>query len=122
MGCFYHYCPCRPSRPALTEEDIQRGRKKREMDEMRKWYIEEKGYTVVEMWECECCKLYKTDVTVKEYLRESFPCQRPLHQDQLLDKNKSGALFGYVQCDIKVPEYLRTKCNFPVSFQKYKRM
>ena len=50
MGCFYHYCPCQEARPVLTEEDIKRGNKKREMDQMRKQYIEEKGYNVVEMW------------------------------------------------------------------------
>ena len=107
MGCFHHYCPCQEARPALTEEDIQRGTKKREPDEMRKQYIDEKGYTVVEMWECDWWKLYKTDVSVKEHLRESFPYKRPLRQDQLLDKIKSCALFGYVQCGIKLPEHLR---------------
>ena len=29
MGCVYHFCPCQELRPSLTEEDIQRGRKKR---------------------------------------------------------------------------------------------
>ena len=29
MGCFYHFCPCQELRPSLTEEDIQRGSKKR---------------------------------------------------------------------------------------------
>ena len=43
MGCFYHYCPCQEARPSLTEEDIERGNKKREMDQMRKQYIKEKG-------------------------------------------------------------------------------
>ena len=47
MGCFYHYCPCQETRPSLTEEDIERGLKKREMDQMRKQYIKEKGYKVV---------------------------------------------------------------------------
>ena len=28
-GCFYHFCPCPELRPSLTEEDIQRGNKKR---------------------------------------------------------------------------------------------
>ena len=32
MGCFYHYCPYQEPRPSLTEEDIERGNKKREMD------------------------------------------------------------------------------------------
>ena len=39
MGCFYHYCSCQE---ALTEEDIQRGNKKREVGQMRKQYIKEK--------------------------------------------------------------------------------
>ena len=102
MGCFYLYCPCQEARHALTEERIQRG-KKTEMDEIRKQYIEEQSNTVVEMQECEWWKLYKTDVSFKEQLRESIPYKRPLRQNQLLDKMKSGALFGYVQCDINVP-------------------
>ena len=64
------------------------------MDETRRQYIEEKGYTVVEMWECEWRKLYKTDISVKERLRESFPFKSPLRQNQFLYKIKSGALFG----------------------------
>ena len=75
----------------------------------------------VETWECDWWKLYNTDGSVKEPLRESFPFKRPFRQDQLMDKIKSGALFGYVQCDIKVPEHLRMKnCHFPANFQKYK--
>ena len=57
---------------------------KRKMDRMPKQYIEEKGYTVAEIWDCESCKLYKTDVSVKKHLRESFPYKRPLRQNQLL--------------------------------------
>ena len=39
---------------------------------MPKQYIEEKDYTVVEMWECDWCKLYKTDMSVKDHLKKSF--------------------------------------------------
>ena len=39
MGCFYPYCPCQETRPSLTEEDIERGNKRREMDQMIKQYI-----------------------------------------------------------------------------------
>ena len=49
MGSFYHYCPCQEARPSLTEEDIERSNKKVELDQMRKQYIQEKGYNVVEM-------------------------------------------------------------------------
>ena len=116
MGCFYHYCPCQEARPSLTEKDIERGNKKREMDQMRKQYIKEKGYNVVEMWECEWWNLYKT-TCVKEHLRESFPYKRPLREENLLEQIRSGKLFGYVQCDIEVPEELKKKfASFPPIF------
>ena len=53
MGCFHRYCPCQEARLSLTDEDIERGNRKGKMDQMRKRYIKEKGYNVVEMWECE---------------------------------------------------------------------
>ena len=49
MVCFYYYSPCQEARRSLTEEDIERGNKKRELDQMRKQYIKEKQYNVVEM-------------------------------------------------------------------------
>ena len=82
---------------------------------MRKQYIAEKRYTVIEMWKSGWWKFfYKTEVSVKEHLRESFPNKHPLRQDQFLPKLQSGALFGYVQCDIKVPERLKEQIvSFP---------
>ena len=91
MGCFHHYCPCQEARLALTEADIQRGPKTREVNEMRKKCIEEKGYTVVELWEGEWLKLYKTVVLVKERLRKSFPYKPSIGQYHLLDR-KIGRL------------------------------
>ena len=53
MGCFCHFSPCQELRPSLTEKDIKRGKKKRELDELGRDYIREKGFTVIEMWEFE---------------------------------------------------------------------
>ena len=53
MGCFYHFCSCQELRPSLTEEDIKRGSRKRELDELRRGYSQEKGFFVIEMWEFE---------------------------------------------------------------------
>ena len=39
---------------ALTQEDIQRGTKNREIDKMQKQYSKEKGYTVAKMWIVNC--------------------------------------------------------------------
>ena len=89
MGCFYQYCPCQKARLSLTEEDVERGNKNREMDQMRKQYIKEEGYNVVEMWECEWWNLYKTTMCVREHLRESFPYKRPLREENLLEKKEA---------------------------------
>ena len=107
MGCYYHYCPCQEARPSLTDTDIERGVKKRQQDEMRRDYIQQKGYEIVEMWECEWWSLYKTDAPVRSYLRANFPYKCPLSEEQLLEQIIGGRLFGYVQCDIEVPEHLR---------------
>ena len=40
MGCFYHFCSCQQLHPSLTEEDIQRGSKKTELDALRRHYIQ----------------------------------------------------------------------------------
>ena len=118
MGCFYHFCRCQELRPSLTEEDIQRGSKKRELDALRRHYIQEKGFKVIEMWEFEWWRLYKATNTVKQHIRENFPYRRSLAAEQLLEEVKKGKLFGYVQCDIEVPEKLKANfANFPSMFK-----
>ena len=61
MGCFFRYCQCQEARSSLTEEEIQRSIKFRELDELRNQYIQEKGYSVIEMYKCGWWKMYKTD-------------------------------------------------------------
>ena len=65
MGCFYNYCPCQEARPSLIEGDIGYGNKNPEIDQLRKQYIKEKGYNVVELWEREWWNLYKKTMCVK---------------------------------------------------------
>ena len=70
------------------------------------------------MWECEWWGLYKTTNTVKQHIRERFPYRRSLAAEQLLEEIKKGKLFGYVQCDIEVPENLKANfANFPAIFK-----
>ena len=118
LGCFYHFCPCQELPPSLTEEFIQRGSKKRELVALSRHYLQEKGFKVIETWECEKWRLYKTTNTVKQHIREHFPYRRSLAADQLLGEIKEGKSFGYVQCDFEKPENLRENCaNFPPIFK-----
>ena len=85
MGCYYQYCPCQEARPSLTDTDFERRVKKRQQDEMCKDYIQQKGYQIVEMWECELWSLHKADVaSVKIHLRENFPYRRPSSEAGLM--------------------------------------
>ena len=43
MGCCYHYCPWQEARPSFTDNENKSGMKKREQDQMRKKYIQQKG-------------------------------------------------------------------------------
>ena len=105
-------------RPSLTEEDIKRGSRRRELDELRRGYIQEKGFTVIEKWGCEWWRLDKTTTNVKLHIRENFPYRRSLTEQQLLEGIRKGNLLGYFQCDIEVPENLRGNfANFPPVFK-----
>ena len=54
----------------------------------------------------------------KNHLRTNFPHQQPLSEERLMQEIKSGRLFGYVQCDLKLPEHLKTHfANFPPIFK-----
>ena len=117
MGFFYHFCPRKELRPSLTEEDIKRGSQKRELDDLRRGYIQERDFTVIGMWECEWWRFYKTTTNVKLNIRENFPHRQSLTKHLLIEAIKKGNLFGYVQCDIEVPEnFWANSGNFPPIF------
>ena len=119
VGCYFYFCSYQEAHPAITDQDIERGNKKREMDQMIREYIKEKGYKFEEMWECEWCESFKTNDKIKSYFRTHFPYKRPLSTDSLLAKTKDGSLFGYVQCNLNVPDELKSKfANFPPIFIK----
>ena len=65
MGCYFHNCPCQEARPSMTDNANLRGIKKKEQDQMRNEYIQQIGYKIIEMWECNWWKLYRTDAAVK---------------------------------------------------------
>ena len=99
------------------QRNYERNRK-REQDQMRKEYIQSEGYKVIEMWEVNWWELYRTDATVKHHLRANFPYQRPLSEGRLMQEIRNWWLFGYVQCDLKVLEHLKTYfAKFPPKFK-----
>ena len=78
---------------------------------MRREYIKETGDKIEEMWECEWWEIFKTNDKIKNHVRTHFPCKRLLSTDCLIAKVKSWIHFGYVQCDLVVPDELKSKYN-----------
>ena len=72
MGCFYHFCPCQNLRPSLTEKDIQRGSRKIELDALRRHFIQEKGFKVIEMWQYECGDCTKQPIPLNKLSENTF--------------------------------------------------
>ena len=119
LGCFYYFCECQEGQLCLTDEDIVKGQRKREMDELRRFYLREKNYPIIEMWECQWKLHMRENHEIMSFVRSTFPYKRPLSFENLLSRIRKGELFGYVQCDLGVPENLREKFeSFPPIFKK----
>ena len=70
--------------------------------------------SVIEVWECEWWRLYKTTTDGKQDVHENFPYRRSLTDYQLQVEIKNGKLFSYVQCDLEVHDKLKAKlARFP---------
>ena len=120
MGCCFHFCPCQESRASLSEEEMQRGIRKREHDELRRDYLRNKGYDIVEVWECKWWERLKEEENVRNHVTKNFPFKLPMKQESLLAKIRDGKMFGYVQCDLEFRDGLKYKfSNFPPVFKNF---
>ena len=118
VGCFYHICTYHEVLPSLSDEGIERGGKKRELDISIRDYVQKKSFTVLEIWACEWWGTYKTTNDVRNHFREHFPYRGSLTEQQRLEEIRKRNLFDDVQCDIEVPENLWTNFSkFPPIFK-----
>ena len=55
---------------------------------------------------------------MKNHVRTHFPFKRPLSYNSLVQNIRNERMFGYVQCDLSVPDELKAKfSNFPPIFK-----
>ena len=73
MCCYFHYCPCQEARPSLADNEIMKRIRKKEQDQTRKEYIPQKGYKIIEMWECEWWSLYADESTSQKLPSSKIP-------------------------------------------------
>ena len=88
MSCFYPFFPVKRY-SHLSLKKILNGPLIRELDAGRREFIQ-KGFAVIEMWECEWWRLYKTTTFVEQHCREEFPYRRLLTGYQFQEVIKNG--------------------------------
>ena len=70
------------------------------------------------MRECEWWDHVQKNSMLKNHVRKNFPYKLPLSCETLSMRIQEDNLFGYVQCDLEVPEELRERfANFPPIFK-----
>ena len=72
FAVFINFVPVEKYNPLLTEKNIKLGYKKGELDDLRRNYKQEENLTVIETWECEYWRMYKTTANVKHHDYENF--------------------------------------------------
>ena len=60
---------------------------KKELGVLQKQYIQEKVHDVIEIYECDWWKTYKTDKFVKQHLRKTLSYKMPLREENFLKKS-----------------------------------
>jgi hypothetical protein len=104
-GCWYHGHNCH-----LNVNDDDREKKyARTMERMI--YIQNKGYRVKVIWECQFQGMIQTNAELRAFIEERKPpfCRkfpRSVTEEQLLEAIKNESFFGAVECDIHVPDEL----------------
>ena len=66
--------------------------------------MQDKGYTVENIWEKDWQALVTQCPEIKAYLAQHG---KYLNQDQIIQYIQNGHLFGFVECDIEIPDHLK---------------
>ena len=88
----------------MTVKDI------RDRDQQRVRDLQDKGYTVEIIWEKDWQALINQRPEIKVYLKQHRTYthfKKYLNQNQIIQYIQDGRLFGFVECDIEVPDHLK---------------
>ena len=113
-GCFWHGHDC-----SLNRGKEMNDKRKKPMVELLEEtrahteYIRSKGYTVVEMWECEWRQLKRTNRELQRFIatevRRTLDKVKIMSAERILSEVRHERLFGCEEVDIRVPEHLKEK-------------
>ena len=90
------------------------GTKEKRNEQFTSILLARKNYSIIEMQECRWKPQMRDNHGIKSFVTSTFPYKRHLSFENVLSRTWTGELFGYVQCDLRVPENLREKFeSFP---------
>ena len=106
QGCWYHFCDeCQA--PSQNAKTLKRQEKARRRTQEKRQYLEDQGYTLIEMKECVFKKnIFKhTEVIQRKYVPQFYASWRgKMTRYDILNNVYLDRLFGMVECDITVPD------------------
>jgi G:T-mismatch repair DNA endonuclease (very short patch repair protein) len=112
-GCFWHGHGCcesasRPLEGRTAEERLATTRRKDE-------YVRSVGYRLRIVWECEWRRDVDANPSIRTFLRAFYrraygdTARSGLTLERALEAIRARKLFGFVECDVRVPDHLTSK-------------
>ena len=107
-GCYWHGHGC-SSTTSVSIGGIT-AQQRFNKTALKRQYLEQLGYKVVSIWECDWRKEVNNTPAIKEFLqafyRHTYGQNKEMTEDDILNAIKQGKMFGFVECDIRVPDNL----------------
>ena len=117
---FKSFCPFQGSRASLLEEEMQRGISKREHDVLRRDYLSNKSYNIVEIWVCSWWESVREEEVFRNHAKKIFTFKLAMNQESLSDKVGDEKIVRYVQCEPAVSDGINYKLSkFLSLFKKF---
>ena len=111
-GCYWHGHHCQEAKGIFKNE--KNGKSMAELrteTERNSKYITQCGYRLEELWECEWQFMKKQSPELRAFIKQKFrrelDLKRTMTEEDILQAVKQNTLFGMVQCDIHVPDYMK---------------
>ena len=110
-GCYFHGHSCHLTKGETHNKKLGKSMEElRQKTEEKRKYIQDLGYDYISIWECEYRNMRKHDSSLSSFLSANFPppkFRQGVTEEHLLSAIHKGDLFGFVVCDIHVPEHLK---------------
>ena len=125
QGCYYHaHRNCPITKYIKSEKWHKEQPKKLERTKVCSQYIRDKGFNLVEMWECDFQKMCKENPDLQKFIDNKQPAFYQKHkgkvsEQQILNGVSTERLFGMVEVDIEVPETWNSEFEREMSPQEY---